>query len=93
MLQTIIELLTTVFLPLLHYINEPEKFTGIPNPKHNNRPIEIKTRDINYAGHLDNYIYKYYSLCLNNKYNKFLERNDIDQCSTAYRNNKPKSQI
>src|SRR5690625_3191159 len=78
------------FLPLLHYIDETEKFTGIPNPKHGNRPVDFKPRNIKYAGHLDNYIYKYYSLCLNARYNNFLEKKNIDRCSTAYRSNKPR---
>lgn len=76
------------FLPLIYYVDETEKYTGIPNPKYNNRPIDGKSRDIRYAGHLDNYIYKYYSLCLNDKYNKYMANYNIDQCSTAYRTNK-----
>lgn len=43
-----------------------------------------------YAGHWDNYIYKYYAEMLNdNYYNKYCDEIKIDECITAYRNNKP----
>lgn len=77
------------FLPLIHYIDETVKYTGIPNEKLNRRPVKLKSRDIKYAGHLDGYIYKYYSLILNEKYNDITKELQIDNCALAYRNNKP----
>jgi hypothetical protein len=77
------------FLPLLYYVDKTEKFIGQPNPKKDGRPIKEKTRDIMYAGHLDNYIYKYYSLVLNLRYNQWVDDHEIDVCSIAYRDNKP----
>src|SRR5699024_4408112 len=53
-----------------------------------NRPIVEKTRDIMYASHLDNFIYKFYSEELNENYNDWCIEHGIDDCSTAYRNNK-----
>ena len=41
-----------------------------------------------FAGHLDNYIYKYYADNLNNFYNQWIGNKKMDQCSIAYRNNK-----
>ncbi len=76
------------FLPFIHYISSFEKYLGHTNPDLNNRPIETKNRDIMYAGHLDNFIYKYYAEKLNYKYNCITEKVKIDECSTAYRDNK-----
>ena len=76
------------FLPFIHYTSSFKKNIGRANPELNNRPIETKTRDIMYAGHLDNFIYKYYAEKLNYKYNYFTEESKIDECSTAYRDNK-----
>lgn len=76
------------FLPFIHYITSFEKNIGEKNFKLNNRPIKLKTRDIMYAGHLDNYIYKYYADNLNNCYNQWMFNKKMDKCSTAYRNNK-----
>ncbi|WP_312123806.1 hypothetical protein [Lysinibacillus boronitolerans] len=77
------------FLPFIHYTITSEKYTGINNPELNNRPATSKERNIMYAGHLDNYIYKYYTEeILNKKYNKWCDDNGVDECSIAYRNNK-----
>jgi len=51
-------------------------------------PIKIKKRPIMYASHLDNYLYKYYGLELNDLYNKFLSINEFSDASIAYRTNK-----
>lgn len=76
------------FLPFIHYTSSFEKNIGCANPEQNNRPIKPKKRDIMYAGHLDNFIYKYYAENLNRKYNSFTKKKKIDECSTAYRDNK-----
>ncbi|MDY0394939.1 hypothetical protein RWE15_11470 [Virgibacillus halophilus] len=79
---------THSFLPFIHYVDETERFTDEPNPELENRPIKKKPRDIMYAGHLDNYIYKYYTLELYKSYNNWMKNHKIDQCATAYRDNK-----
>ena len=79
---------THSFLPFIYYVDETVKFTGEPCSTLEGRPIERKPRDIMYAGHLDNYIYKYYTLKLYESYNNWMKENDIDACSTAYRDNK-----
>lgn len=76
------------FLPFIYYSSSFERHIGRANSELNYRPIDVKVRDIMYAGHLDNYIYKYYAEMLNCKYNFYTKENNIDRCSTAYRNNK-----
>jgi hypothetical protein len=79
------------FLPLIHYVSSFERCTGEKDSEFNNRPIKTKSRDILYAGHWDNFIYKYYAEILNDKYyNGFCFKFGIDECVTAYRNNKAK---
>lgn len=82
------------FLPFIHYVSSFNKNIGEKNPNMNNRPIKSKNRDIMYAGHLDNFIYKYYAdEKLNKKYNQYISDDkcmsrNIDECVTAYRSNK-----
>lgn len=77
------------FLPLIHYVHSFEKYKKIDSTEKNNRPIKVKKRSIKYAGHLDNYIYKYYADYLNNHYyNHICKELGIDNCVIAYRNNK-----
>ncbi|MGM0217501.1 reverse transcriptase domain-containing protein [Enterococcus sp. AZ126] len=52
------------------------------------RPIKKKKRNIMYASHLDNYIYRYYGDHLNIQYDKWMSDNKIDEVSIAYRDNK-----
>lgn len=79
------------FLPLIHYVYSFEKYTSEKIPENNSRPVKIKKRNIMYAGHLDNYIYKYYADCLNDQYyNNICKELFIDECVIAYRNNKSK---
>lgn len=76
------------FLPLIRYDKKIIKRIDGKNPEANNRPIKIKNREIMYAGHWDNFIYKYYADMINGYYNAFCCSNNIDECVTAYRNNK-----
>ncbi|WP_271001694.1 reverse transcriptase/maturase family protein [Listeria seeligeri] len=77
------------FLPLIRYVTSFEKRIEEKNPDFDNRPIKPKNRVIMYAGHMDNFIYKYYAEVLNEEYyNKFCIENGIDDCVSAYRNNK-----
>lgn len=79
------------FLPLIHFVSAFFKHIDEKNIHLENKPIKEKKRLIMFAGHWDSFIYKYYSEMLNNKYyNSFCKINNIDNCVTAYRNNKPK---
>jgi len=78
------------FFPLIHYIsksekyNDPDKLDEMGKLK-SGRPVKSKKRNIMYASHLDNFVYKHYGEKLNNHYNSWTHRNNIDHCSTAYR--------
>ncbi|WP_270996006.1 reverse transcriptase/maturase family protein [Listeria seeligeri] len=77
------------FLPFIYYVSSFEKRIEEKNPDFDNRPVKIKNRVIMYAGHMDNFIYKYYAEILNEDYyNKFCIEKGIDNCVSAYRNNK-----
>ncbi|MBA8764360.1 reverse transcriptase domain-containing protein [Staphylococcus coagulans] len=77
------------FLPFIHYIFTFDKYYSNEDTNNSNRPIKSKNREIMYAGHLDNFIYKYYADNLNNVYNIYCKEVGIDDCVIAYRNNKP----
>lgn len=78
------------FLPLIHYEISFDKFN---QKKYQNEELvflDTKIRDIKYAGHLDNFIYKYYSETIQDEfYNQWCLDNNLDNCILAYRNNKP----
>ncbi|MEK4384846.1 reverse transcriptase domain-containing protein [Solibacillus sp. FSL W7-1464] len=77
------------FFPLIHYTIEYEMYNeDYIDARDDKRPIKEKTRDIMYASHLDNFIYKYYGEELNKQYNEWSARHLIDDCSIAYRDNK-----
>ncbi|WP_254846706.1 reverse transcriptase domain-containing protein [Oceanobacillus sojae] len=76
------------FLPFIHYKDSFDRNIGQKNPDMDYRPIKNKNRDIMYAGHLDNYIFKFYAEKLNCEYNSWTSSNQIDECSIAYRDNK-----
>ena len=75
------------FYPFIYFPIEFKKFDKqkIFSDEH---PVKRKKREIMYASHLDNFIYKYYAKKLNDYYNVWLEENQLDECSLAYRNNK-----
>lgn len=52
-----------------------------------------KIREIFYAAHKDQFIYKYYGDLLSFYYNEYAEKFEIDEEAIAYRNNKGKSNI
>lgn len=77
------------FLPLIHYVVSSEKFNQKKYKEKEMFFIDPKERDIKYAGHLDNHIYKYYSETLQSEYyNQWCIENNLDDCILAYRNNK-----
>lgn len=72
------------FFPFIHYTISYEQYDEKAN-RSDNRPIKEKFRDIMYASHLDNFIYKYYGEELNENYNDWVKANNVDHCSVAYR--------
>ena len=76
------------FLPFLRYEKITEKYVGKQLKISSVRPIKRKTRTLMYSGHLDSYIYKYYSDLLNIIYNEWMRNTKLNQYSVAYRTNK-----
>lgn len=76
------------FLPFLRYDKYFYKYVGYGKGEIENRPVKIKTRSLMYAGHLDSYIYKYYSELLNQSYNIWMNKEGLDKYSVAYRSNR-----
>lgn len=76
------------FLPFLCYDKVSEKYVGYGPDSLGNRPVKQKIRTIMYAGHLDSYIYKYYSNILNIYYNEWITEAKLDKYSVAYRTNR-----
>ena len=74
------------FYPFIHYVMKMDKY----NKKDGK---DTKKREICYAAHLDRCIYQYYSALLNEKYNLFLEKEELNMVPVAYRTNLQKSNI
>lgn len=70
------------FFPFIYYVQEFEKFDS----KETNK-IKRKERPICYSSHLDRYIFSYYGFQLNQKYNKRIVQDKINDCVLAYRDN------
>lgn len=45
--------------------------------------IKEKSRHLCYSAHIDRYIYSYYGYLLNQKYNKYLEKRNMDMVAVA----------
>lgn len=69
------------FYPFIHIKMKYFKYNKLKREKN------TKYRDIYYASHIDSYIYKYYGDILNNKYNDLVNKLQINDVATAYRNN------
>lgn len=77
-----ISIRTHSFYPLIRYFSKTEKY----DKDHlDSRPIKTKKRQIMYASHIDNFIYKYYGEQLNTRYNIWMKNHSIDINVTAYR--------
>ncbi|WP_156008920.1 reverse transcriptase domain-containing protein [Streptococcus ruminantium] len=76
------------FLPFIHYDLIFEKYARQSRNGEIKAVVKEKKRSIYYAGHLDSYIYRYYSDMLNEKYDIWANENNIDDLSVAYRANK-----
>ena len=72
------------FYPFLHFQIIFKRYREIDKHK----KLDFKIRDIFYAAHKDQFIYKYYGDILNNAYNQYALEHNIDDITTAYRNNK-----
>lgn len=79
------------FFPLIH---KKIKFKRVKRDKLTGELIpNDKEREISYASHFDSWIYLYYSVLFNEKYNDYCKTNFLDDVSVAYRNNLGKSNI
>lgn len=74
------------FYPFIHYEKRFNKYNR-------EKGIVLKTRDLCYSAHIDRYIYAYYSFLINQKYNEYLQRQDMDMVAVAYRDNLKKNNI
>ncbi|PID14413.1 RNA-dependent DNA polymerase [Sporosarcina sp. P34] len=74
------------FYPLLKYTQSTDKFDATQiSIRDDKLPIKTKPRNIMYACHKDNFIYRYYGELLNEAYSKWAKENDINEESIAYR--------
>lgn len=77
------------FYPFIHYEKKFNKFK-----RENGKGfIKEKSRQLCYSAHIDRYIYSYYGYLLNQEYNKYLEKKDMNMVSVAYRDNLHKNNI
>jgi RNA-directed DNA polymerase len=72
------------FWPFINMIKKEKKYYN--NSDNNEDYFKIKEREINYASHMDSYIYSYYSYVLNEKYNNYISNYRINDEILAYRN-------
>lgn len=72
------------FYPFLSYTIKFKKFSKEIN-EDTNHHWKVKDRPIKYAAHIDRCIYQWYSYNLNNYYNKYCEKNDLNNSAIAYR--------
>lgn len=77
---------THSFYPFISYTKTFRKYS-------NNKGIQIKERKLCYSAHIDRYIFQYYGYKLNQLYNIRAERDNINYCAIAYRDNLHKNNI
>ena len=78
------------FYPFIHFSQKQVRFRAKTSEKKEKDP---KNRDLYYCAHIDRYIYSFYGFKLNEKYNKWLERNELSNVAVAYRTDLGKSTI
>lgn len=66
------------FLPFIHYDLVTKKYSKQLKSGETRGVLKEKRRSIYYAGHLDSYIYRYYSDMLNEKYDIWSVENNIE---------------
>lgn len=69
------------FYPFIHYEKKFNKFIKIEGIGH----IKEKSRHLCYSAHIDRYIYSYYGYLLNQRYNSYLEKRNMNMVAVAYR--------
>ena len=68
---------THKFFPFISFEKDYTKYNS------RDKKLKVKNRLLCYATHLDRCIYQYYSLLLNNYYNKRVENNGIDKVAVV----------
>lgn len=81
------------FFPSIHFEIVFKKYVTVREKddlgkKNEKKIVKRKSRKIFYAAHKDSHIYKYYGDLLNNAYNAYVDKMEIDEIAVAYRNNK-----
>lgn len=71
------------FFPFIHYQIKSKKLDKTKEKLYAKK--EPKIREIYYCAHLDRYIYQHYAHILGQKYNDYMIKENIDNCSGAYR--------
>lgn len=61
--------------------------------KYGRNGVREKIRRLCYSSHIDRYIYSYYGYMINEKYNEYMAKRNIDKVAIAYRNNLGKNNI
>ncbi len=79
------------FFPFIHYTIESKKLEKVHNKVYAKK--EPKKREIYYCAHFDRYIYQHYAHFIGLKYNEYMVKNNIDECSGAYRIERGKCNI
>ena len=79
------------FFPFIHYTIESKKLEKVDNKIYAKK--EPKKREIYYCSHFDRYIYQHYAHFIGLKYNDYMVKNEIDECSGAYRIERGKCNI
>ena len=77
------------FYPFIHYekkFNKYRKVNGIGE-------VQEKSRDLCYSAHVDRYIYSYYGYLINQAYDQYMEKRNLNMVSVAYRDNLGKNNI
>lgn len=69
------------FFPFLGFSAEERRYKRIGRRV----TIEVKTRDIRYASHLDSAIYEYYASLISSDYENFLSEHKLSESVLAYR--------
>lgn len=71
------------FTPFIHYEKTSRRYKK--NKETGKLEVSKKPRNIFYASHVDGYIYSYYSVILNDRYEHFLDVNNLGNNVIAYR--------
>lgn len=74
------------FYPFLSYTQEFKKFIKTKDKNEQSTyQRKTKNRPIKYATHIDRCIYQWYSYRINNEYNAYCKKSNLNECVIAYR--------